>query len=1058
MAAGHVSYALTVSQPVCGRCRSPLPENARFCPSCGWPVVPEGLGEERKVVTVLFADLARSTELSASLDPERFREVLAEFYRSASDEVEALRGRTEKFVGDAVMAVFGLPAAHEDDALRAVRAGLSITDRTARMGERLGLPEPLAVRVGIDTGPVVTGASPAGEFLVSGSTVNMAARLQQSADPGEVLVGDTTWQLTRHSAEFGEPHDFEAKGFDRPVLVRPVRSLTPRSSRRTIPLVGRRREMALLTGTFERARETSRAHLVMILGERGIGKGRLVEELLAGLPEGTEVLIGRDSEFHEDPAFAALADLIRRRLGVEAEPDQEKLRGLLEQSVAGCCDPSEVEQVAARLGLLLGLGEESRPQSPYRSAEIRAGLASFLGAMARSGPVVVVLEDLHLGDRPALFELLDGVLREVRRLPILVVAVGREEPLGSRPQWASAHADALTIRLEPLGAEDARELAKAAGEALEEETADRVARQAGGNPFFIVETTGMLLHERSETPHGPRTDGMLPPTVQAVVASRLDHLPETARNLFRIASVFPGSAFHESRLALVTEADPEVLRRLEEEEVIVRDENRPGRWRFRHELLRDVAYESLAKRDRRRLHERLAEGLRSSGANENARQIAYHLEEAAKAALDLDPADPEPRRQAVAALRRAGDLARWRMEARAAIDLYGRALAMAGPQDTWGPEESRILAGMGESRYWLGDYDAAEESLRRALEVGGDDAGTRAMALRFLADILLNIRGDPDRASELFDQALQAARELGDQWAMARTLLMAGWAPYWRDDIGAARASFEEALRIARTNPKGDRWAEARALNALASISGAEGPAAALEIADQALTLGREMKDPFTIATANERRASPLRAMWRLQEAFAASDEAVRTYRDLGARWELASALGDRGTTHRLSGRLAEAEQDLRESVQLCRELGDRVLVAWTASELATVLLMRNNLKEARELVEDPSLPAAYEGPGDRTAVLWARALVSLADGDQEAARDLATEAFDIERKQGDSISRDLSAWWTGTFFGADAAGGDRAMEEARDRLERIGYRRAFIEPDQVRSALVTVS
>jgi class 3 adenylate cyclase/tetratricopeptide (TPR) repeat protein len=1041
---------------VCGRCRSPLPENARFCPSCGWPVVPEGLGEERKVVTVLFADLSRSTELASSLDPERFREVLAEFYRSSSDEVVALRGRTEKFVGDAVMAVFGLPFAHEDDALRAVRAGLSIRDRTARIGERLGLPEPLAVRVGVNTGPVVTGASPAGEFLVSGTTVNLSARLQQAAEPGEVLVGDTTWQLTQHSAEFGDPDHFEAKGFDQPVVARPVRSLTPRSSRRTIPLVGRRREMALLTGTFERAREASRAHLVTILGERGIGKGRLVEELLAGLPEGTEVLIGRDSEFHEEPAFAAVADMIRRRLGLEAEPDQEKLSGLLEELVAGCCDPSEVEQVAARLGLLLGLGEERRHQTPYRSAEIRAGLASFLGAMARSAPVVVVLEDLHLA-RPALFELMEGVLREVRRLPVLVVAVAREEPLGSRPQWASAHADALTIRLEPLGPEDARELAKAAGEALDEETADRVARQAGGNPFFIVETTGMLLHERSEVPHGARIDGMLPPTVQAVVASRLDHLPETARNLFRMASVFPGSAFHESRLALVTEVDPEVLRKLEEEEVIVRDDDRPGRWRFRHELLRDVAYESLSKRDRRRLHERLAEGIRSFGANEHARQIAYHLEEAARAALDLDPADPEPRRKAVAALRRAGDLARWRMEARAAIDLYERALAMAGPEEGWGVEESRILAGMGESRYWLGEYDLAEESLRRALDVGREDAGTRAMAQRFLADILLNIRGQPDRAHDLFDQALEAAKELGDQWAMARTLLMAGWAPYWRDDLDGARAAFEEALRIARANPKGDKWAEARALVALASISGAEGPAAALEIADQALALGREMKDPFTIATANERRSSPLRAMWRLDEAFVASDEAVRTYRDLGARWELASALGDRGTIHRLSGRLAESEHDLRESLALCRELGDRVLVAWTASELATVLLMRGNLAEARELVEDPSLPPAYEGPGDRTAVLWARALVALAEGDQQAGRDLAAEALEIERKQGDSISRDLSTLWTGSFFGPDAVGGERAMDEARERLERLGYRRAFIEPDQVRSALVGV-
>jgi tetratricopeptide (TPR) repeat protein len=197
--------------------------------------------------------------------------------------------------------------------------------------------------------------------------------------------------------------------------------------------------------------------------------------------------------------------------------------------------------------------------------------------------------------------------------------------------------------------------------------------------------------------------------------------------------------------------------------------------------------------------------------------------------------------------------------------------------------------------------------------------------------------------------------------------------------------------------------------------------------------------------------------MWRLDEAFAASDEAVRTYRDLGARWELASALGDRGATHRLSGRLAEAEQDLRESLALCRQLGDRTLVAYTVSELATILLMRGNLTEARELVEDPSLPFGPDAPHDRTVVLWARAMVALVQGDQEAGRNLALEAVEIERGYGDSISKDLLTWWTGSFFGAEAVGGDGAVAEARDRLEQLGYRRAFVEADQVRSALVGV-
>ena len=1015
-------------------------------------------GEERKVVTVLFADLAGSTELAAGLDPERFREVLGEFYRDAGNEVASLRGRTEKFVGDAVMAVFGLPTAHEDDALRAVRAGLSIRDRAERLGERLGLERPLRVRVGINTGPVAAGSADAGQFMVSGAPVTMAARLQQAAEPGEVLVGDVTWQLTRHAAEFGPGRTVRVKGFEDEVTACPVMALSARSSRRTIPLVGRRLELDLLTGTFERAREASRAHLVTLIGEPGIGKSRLVEEVLAAVPDDATVLMGRASEFGEDVAFEPLADLLRRHLGIETEMEPEKVRARLEETVAGCCDPSEVEQVAARLGLLLGLGEKSQRGNPYRAAEIRAGLSAFLAGLARSGPVVVVMDDLHLA-REALLDMLEELAREGRRLPLFLLAVAREDLLKDRPAWAAGLPDALTLRLESLSGREAQELAAAAGEPLDEATATRVAGHAGGNPFFIIETTGMLLHARGEEPHGVEVEHLLPPTVQAMVASRIDHLPDRARYLLRTASVFPGNAFHESKLALLTPVDPGELRVLEDEEMIVRDENRAGRWRFRHELLREVAYESVTKRDRIRLHNTVAEGLDELRASDaHAGQVAFHLEEAARAALDLDPADREPARRAAAALRRAGDLARWRMESRAAIELYQRALMLGGPEAAWGLDEAWSLAGIGEARYWLGEYDESERVLSGAVELAGDHADTRALALRFLGDITLNIRADPGRADEMFGRALDAAREGDNPWALARTLLTAGWVPYWRKDYDGARAMFEEALGIARRNEEGDRWAEARALNSLASLgSPSNEPAASLSLADQALKLGREMGDPFTVATAQERRGGSLRAMWRLDESLEAADEAVRIYRDLGARWELASALGDRGTIHRLSGRLEEAEADTREALALCRQIGDRVLIAWTAAELATVLVLRGNLEEAREVAEDPNLPETMDVAGDRSALLWARVLIALAEGDEEGARRLAMEAFDFERQNGPSTSLAISTWWAGRFFGAEAVGGEDALEEARRRLERTGYRRALEEPDQLKSVVSRV-
>ncbi|HYT80348.1 MAG TPA: adenylate/guanylate cyclase domain-containing protein, partial [Actinomycetota bacterium] len=408
-----------MAQMTCERCGAVLPDDARFCPRCGAPVT-AFITEERKVVTMLFADLARSTELSAQLDPERFREVMAAFFRSVSTELESLRGRAEKFVGDAVMAVWGVPHAHADDALRAVRAAFAIRDRTVRLGEALALPVPLRVRVGINSGPVATGSGTGDQLLVAGAAVNMAARLQEAAAPGEILVGETTWQLTQYAVEFGPSRAVTARGFADEVKAWPVEALTARSTRRTIPLVDRRRELRMLVDTFERMRESGRPHLVTVLGEPGIGKSRLVEEFVAGLPEEAKILTGRASGFEEDVTFAPIADMIRRELGAERDTPPAELRGRLEEIVEGCCSPSDSERVVARLGLALGLGMDVRQRDPaelwdeslarseeyvaaegrerhrYRSAEVRAGLEMLLEGMAQAGPIVLVLEDLQL--------------------------------------------------------------------------------------------------------------------------------------------------------------------------------------------------------------------------------------------------------------------------------------------------------------------------------------------------------------------------------------------------------------------------------------------------------------------------------------------------------------------------------------------------------------------------------------------------------------------------------------------------------------------------------------
>jgi tetratricopeptide (TPR) repeat protein len=541
--------------------------------------------------------------------------------------------------------------------------------------------------------------------------------------------------------------------------------------------------------------------------------------------------------------------------------------------------------------------------------------------------------------------------------------------------------------------------------------------------------------------------------VQAVVASRIDHLNDDAKELFRRASVFARGTFDESELAYIAEPRREILELLEDEELLVRDPDRPGVWRFRHGLLRDVAYDSLPKRERQRLHLAVAEGLERDEPGRWPQAVAYHLEQAAWAALDLNPADRQLADRAVKALGRAADQARWRLESRTAIELYERALALSGPESKWDVPQARMLAGIGEAHYWLGEFDVALAALTRALNIGQADAWTRTRASRFLGDIALNYQGDPERASELFDQALAAARELDDPWATAPTLLMAGWAPYWRGDLDGARAMFEEALQIARNNPDKDPWSEARALTSLISVTSPVGDEEeCLALGQQALAIGRETKDPFTVAVAQEQIANSLRRMWRLDEALEAIGESVRIFRDLGARWELASALGDRSTIHRLQGRLDAAESDLREARDLCIKLGERSLVAWSSSRLAFVLLLRDKRDEAIRILDEPISQVRSGGLESRTSSLWAEEMLALYEGDMETAQARAVEILRIEREQGWPNSKAAHEWWVGSVYGPEVVGGEEVLEEARRTLESAHWLQPLKEPDLVRS------
>jgi class 3 adenylate cyclase/tetratricopeptide (TPR) repeat protein len=908
----------------CEVCDQPLPEGARFCPNCGSPVSTTLGTEERKVVTVLFADLVDSTGVAQRLDPERAREVLGGFFDVASEELRALRGHPEKFIGDAVMAVFGLPQVHEDDAVRAVRAGLAIRDRMHRLSESLGLDEPLEVRVGVETGEAAAGVGPVGQLLVTGAVVNAAARLQTAADPGEVLVGATTHALTKAALSFGPQREVQAKGFADDLPAYPVEALTTRSARRTIPFVGRGNELDILRGSVARVKATKSPILVSILGEPGVGKSRLVDELLAGLDPEIRVLRGQAQAYGDTATFAPVTSILREVAEIDDDMAPDEARRRLQAVVAEVCPAEESQKVASRLGLTIGLGPEKRDQSVFIQ-DVQGGFLSLVEGLSADGTLVLVFEDVH-DLRPPMLDLIERLAAARKEpMPTLTIALGRPELLEERPAWGAGAANAVTLRLDPLPGQDAVELVReaAAGRIADPEALE-IANRTGGNPFFIVETTGMVLRARSDGAAG--TGRTLPPTVQAVVAARLDSLRHRLRDLARRASVFLYS-FDRDELATVSDATPEDLRGLEDAEILVREDGARTKWRFRHETVREVAYASLPKRERRTLHESIADALMESGHRSYA---ADHLERAALASLDLDPSDRRLPDRAADALIMAGDRARRRLESRSAVDFYDRALRMAGPEETWGVREARALAGTGEAYYWLGEYPAASTALAKAVELGekDDDPWTLALALRYQGDIAINVDSDLDRAEQLLADSLAAAGELDDAWAMSRSLLFAGWVPWTRDDHEAAGALWERALKLAEESD--DTWARVRALTALSiNLDDPEQLAESARLVEQAAELADEMGDRFSVAVTMVQRARLDEDLGNLEEAISRFDDAIEIFNELGARWEMADALAERGICYRDLGRLDEGEEDLRHAIRISTELGEQQIAGW---------------------------------------------------------------------------------------------------------------------------------
>ncbi len=655
----------------CRRCGADLPPDARFCPSCGLEISAAPPGEERKLVTVLFADVTGSTGLGERLDAERLREVMDAFFSAMREEIEAEGGTVEKFIGDAVMAAFGVPAAHEDDPARALRAALRMRRRLDRLNEDLSRSHGvrLEMRTGINTGEVLAVTAPRpGEAMVTGDAVNAAARLEQAAEPGHVVVGERTARAAR-GFRFREEGPLELKGKAEPIRAfHLVEEEATEERERGIPgirapLVGRDAELDLLSTLYDRVVSERTPHLVTISGDPGVGKSRLTAEFLErveGRQPSPTTVRGRCLPYGEGVTYWPLAEILKVMAGVlDTDPPElvlEKIQKVGRDLVTTDLAP-DPERTIAALAYTMGVTAPGFAFAEMQPRQVRmethGAWRSFFSALARRGPVVVVVEDIHWAD-PALLDLLEETADRVEG-PVLFVCPARPELTDRRPEWGGGKRNYSSIFLAPLTSEDSARLVGLllAVEELPGELRSRILERAEGNPFFLEEIirqlidAGGIVREADRWRAKPGVEEVtIPDTIQGVLAARIDLLvPEEKRALQAAAVV--GRIFWTGAVGVVVDgqgppdAVDELLERVERRELVLSrlSSSMAGEreYIFKHGLTRDVTYESLPRRDRAEAHARVARWIeRTVGERrmEFVELLAHHFVEAHRGAAE----------------------------------------------------------------------------------------------------------------------------------------------------------------------------------------------------------------------------------------------------------------------------------------------------------------------------------------------------------------------------------------------------------------------------------------
>jgi class 3 adenylate cyclase/predicted ATPase len=1012
--------ALALACPSCGAAAEP---EQSFCDECGSALGAAAAqppasaahrvapAAERRLVSVLFADLVGFTPLSESRDPEEVRELLSRYFDTARRLIELYGGTVEKFIGDAVMAVWGTPTATEDDAERAVRAGLDLVAAVSALGQEAGAPG-LRLRAGVLTGEAAVTLGAVGQGMVAGDLVNTAARIQAAAEPGSVLVGDSTRRAAEPAVVFEPAGDFELKGKSEPMPLH--RALRVTSGRRGAlkstglepPFVGRDRELRLVKELFHASADEKRPHLVSVTGIAGIGKSRLAWEFYKyfdGLVDTVYWHRGRCLAYGEGVTYWALADMVRMRCRIAEDEQPAAARAKLDTMLSELLlDPGERAFVGPRLAQLIGLAEDGVSSDRH---DLFAAWRLFFERLAEAYPTVLVFEDLQWADA-SLLDFVEYLLDWSRSSPLFVLTLARPELAERRPGWGAGQRSFSSLYLEPLPAEAMEELLDGFVPGLPDDLRGRILDRAEGVPLYAVETVrmlldrGLLVEEGSVyRPTGEIAELDVPETLHGLIASRLDGLAPEERRLLQDASVL-GKSFAPEALAAVSgversELEP-LLASLVRKEVlgVQGDPTSPehGQYAFLQDLVRHVAYETLSRHERRERHLAVAAYLEQAFDSEEeiAEVVASHYLDASAAVPDAEDA-AAVQEKARAALIRATDRAE-SLGAPAQAQRYSERAARLSDDPV---ERAALLVRSGWHSVHVPDRDQAAELLTEAVALyeGCGKTVEAAAASRRLSQVEYwqgKIAESMERAQQAYD--VLAAEPPSEELALIATRLAGGYAFMGEGEQGLEMV--ETAIEVAES--VGSAEALAGAFSNKAILINGTRPEEALALLRQARTIAHEhdLLERESIALFNLSDCSFQRD--RYDEALAVLADALALARRRGSRpgeWGLLAE-----TTYPLymTGRWDEA---LAAFAQIP---SDQLLAGMTDSLVSSVLeiyVWRGELDDARRLLD---VFAEYEDAADiqhRGAYLCAQATVRCGERKFEEAIGVAIEAATLARE-----------------------------------------------------------